>query len=102
MHVEKLVPMRAVFELRELIGRQRGIELVHDGRIGMAARAKLHDPGAILVATFLRPFLHEIVTEIGGRIAAVTTGTGETAPKMNILDEVLQVHVRRRVVCLWA
>ena len=102
MHVEKLVPVRAVFEFRELIGGQRGIEFVHDGRIGMAARAKLHDPGAILIAALFRPFLHEIVTKISGRIAAVTTGAGKAAPKMNIFDEILQVHMRRRIVCLWA
>ena len=63
----------------------------------MAAGAELNDPGAILLAILLRPFLDEVVSEIGGGIAAVTTGTGKSAPKMNIFDNFLQVHVRRRV-----
>ena len=95
--LEQRPAVRAVLELRQLIGRQRGIEVVHHRRIGMAARAKLNDPGAILLAIFLRPFLDEIVAEIGRRIAAVTTGTRDAATKMNILDDFLEVHVRRRL-----
>ena len=91
--IEQPLAVRTVLEFRQLIGRQRGIELVHQGRIGMAARAELHNPGAILFAIFLRPFLDVIMAEIGGRIAAVTTGTGDAATKMNILDDLLQVHV---------
>ena len=41
--------VRALLEFRELIGRQRRIELVHRRRIGMTTRAKLHDPCAILL-----------------------------------------------------
>ena len=102
MFHEQNLAMRAVLELRQLIGRQRRIELVHEGRIGMAARAKLDDPGAILVAILLRPFLDELVTDIGGGIAAMATGTGESATKMNVLDNVLQIHVRRRMLRGWA
>jgi hypothetical protein len=94
--LEQRPAMRAVLELRQLIGRQRGIELMHHGRIRMAARTELNDPRAILIAIFLRPFLHVIMTEIGGGIAAVTPGTRESAPKMNILDNFFQIHVRRR------
>ena len=72
--VEQRPTVRAVLELRQLIGRQRRIEVVHLRRIGMAARAKLNDPSAIFLAIFLRPFLDEIVAKIGRGIAAVTTG----------------------------
>ena len=63
----------------------------------MAARTELNDPGAILMPIFLRPFLHEIVAEVGGGIAAVTTGARDAAPKMNVLDDFLEIHVRRRL-----
>ena len=89
--------MRAILELRQLIGRQRRIEVMHHFRIGMAARAKLNDPGPIFLAIFLRPFLDEIVAEIGGGIAAVAAGARDAAPKMNVLDDFLQIHVRRRL-----
>ena len=62
----------------------------------MSARAELNDPLAILIAIFLRPFLHVVMTEIGGGIAAVTTGARDSATKMNIFDNFLKVHVRRR------
>ena len=61
----------------------------------MAARAKLNDPRPILLTIFLRPFLHEIVTEIRGGIATVAAGTREAASKMNVLDNFLEVHMRR-------
>jgi hypothetical protein len=41
----------------------------------MAARTELNNPRAILIAIFLRPFLDMIMTEIGGGISTVTTGT---------------------------
>ena len=50
---------------------------MHQRRIGMAARAELNDPGPIFLAIFLRPFLDEVVPDIGGGIATMTTGTGE-------------------------
>ena len=46
---------------------------MHDFRIGMAARAKLHDPGSIFLPIFLRPFLDEVVAKIRGGIATVAT-----------------------------
>src|SRR5450755_3417106 len=95
MFLKKCPPMRTLLELRQLIGRQRGVELVHERGIGMAARAELHDPLAILLAILLRPFFHVGMTEIGGGIAAVTTGTRDSATKMNIFDDFLEVHVRR-------
>ena len=69
---------------------------MHDSRIGMAARAKLNDPSPIFLAMLLRPFLHEIVTEISRGIAPVTTGTRYATPKMNVLNDFLQIHVRNR------
>ena len=63
-----------VLELRQLIGGQRGIEVMHHLGIGVAARAKLNNPGAIFLPIFLRPFLDEIVAEISRGIAAMTTG----------------------------
>ena len=62
-----------VLELRQLIGGQRGTEVMHHLGIGVAARAKLNDPSAIFLAIFLRPFLDKIVAEIGRGIAAMTT-----------------------------
>ena len=88
--------MRALLELCQLIGRQRGIELMHERRIGMATCAELNDPLPILLAIFLRPFLHVSMTEIGRGIAPVTTGTRDPPTKMNIFDNFLEVHVRRR------
>ena len=73
VHVEQRPAVRAVFKLCQLIGRQRRIEVVHHLGIGVAARAKLNDPGAIFLAIFLRPLLDEIVAKIGRGIAAVTT-----------------------------
>ncbi len=87
-HQQRLA-MRAVLELRQLIGGQRRIELMHEGWIGMAARAELNDPLAILLAILFRPFLDESVTEISGGIAAVATGTRESATEMNVLDNLL-------------
>ncbi len=89
-------PMRAVLELRQLIGRQRWIELVHFGRIGMAARAKLNDPRAILLSIFLGPFFHMIVTEISGGIASVTARARNATSKMDVLHDFLEIHVRSR------
>src|ERR1039457_6196074 len=86
MLVQQSMAVWAVFELRQLIGRQRRIEIVHHGGIGMAARAELNDPGAIFLSIFLRPFFHMRVPQIGSRIATVTTGTRQAATKMNILN----------------
>jgi hypothetical protein len=72
--VEQRPAVRAVLKLCKLIGRQRGIEVVHHLGIGVAARAKLNDPGAIFLAIFLRPFLDKIVAKIRRGITAVTTG----------------------------
>ena len=94
---EQRPPVRAVLKLRQLIGRQRRIELVHLRRIGVAARAELNDPCPIFLAIFLRPFLDKIVAKIGRGITAVTTGAGDAAPKMNVLDDFLEMHVRRRL-----
>ena len=71
--VEQRPAVRAVLKLCKLIGRQRGIEVMHHLGIGMATRAKLNDPGAVFLAIFLRPFLDKIVAEIGRGIAAMTT-----------------------------
>jgi hypothetical protein len=68
---------------------------MHFGGIRMAAGAKLNDPSSIFLAIFFWPFLNEIVTEIGSGIATVTAGTGEARTKMNVLDDFLEVHVRR-------
>ena len=97
MFLEQRLAMRAFLELRQLISWQRRVELVHDLRIGMATRTKISDPCTIFLAIFLRPFLDEIVTEIGRGIAAVATGTGKAAPKMNVFDHFLQIHVCRRL-----
>ena len=67
--------MRAILELRQLIGRQRRIEVMHDFRVGMAARTKLHNPGSIFLPVFLWPLLDEIVAKIRGGIATVAAGT---------------------------
>ena len=64
----------------------------------MTACAKLDDPGAILVPTFLGPFLDELVSDVGGWIATMATGTGEAAAGMNVLDHVLETQVRRGVL----
>jgi hypothetical protein len=66
---------------------------MHHGRIGMATGAKLNDPSAILVPVTLRPLLYESVTHVGGWIAAVTSGTGESAAKMNVVYNLFQIHV---------
>ena len=98
MFHEQQLAVGAVLELGQLIGRQPRIELVHESRIGMTARAKLDDPGAILVATLLGPFFDELVPDVGGWIATMATGTGEAAAEMNVLDHVLETRVRRRVL----
>ena len=67
--------MRAVLEFRQLIGRQRRVEVVHDGRIGVTTRAKLHDPGTIFLSIFLWPLFDESVSHLGSGIAAMTTST---------------------------
>ena len=98
MFHEQQLAVGAVLEFGQLIGRQPRIELVHESRIGMTARAKLDDPGAILVAALLGPFFDELVPDVGGWIATMTTGTGEAAAEMNVLDHVLETQVRRRVL----
>jgi len=70
---------------------------MHDRWIGMTPRAELDDPCPIFLAIFLRPFLDKIVAKIGRGIAAVTTGAGDTASEMNVLDDFLEIHVRRRL-----
>ena len=70
---------------------------MHHLGIRMAARAKLNDPGTIFLAIFLRPFLDKIVAKISRGITAVTTGAGDAAPEMNVLDDFLEMHVRRRL-----
>src|SRR6266542_2716739 len=85
--------MGAVFELRQLIGRQRGIELMHHRRIGMATCAELNDPRSIFLAIFLWPFLDEIVPKISGGIATMTARARHSASKMNVLHHFLQIHV---------
>ena len=92
--VQQTMTMRALFEFRQLVGREGRVEFMHYRGIGMAARTKLNHPRAILIAIFLRPFLHVSVTKIGGGIAPVTTGARDASPKVNILDDFLQVHVR--------
>ena len=94
---EQGASMRTILELRQLIGRQRRIELVHLCRIGMASRTEFDNPCPIFLAIFLRPFLDEIVAKIGRRIAAVTTGAREAAPKMDVLHDFLEIHVRDRL-----
>src|SRR4029077_21165581 len=89
--------MRAMLELRQLIGRQRRIEVMHDFRVGMAARTKLHNPGSIFLPIFLWPLLDEIVAKIRGGIATVAASTREAASKMNVLDNFLQIHMRREL-----
>ena len=97
MFVDQYPAMRTVLEFRQLIGRQRRIEVVHLRWIGMAPRTEFENPRPIFLAIFLRPFLHEIVTEIGCGIAAMTTRARDPAAKMNVLDYFLQFHVRRRL-----
>ena len=80
---------QAYLELRQLIGWQRWIELVHFGRIRMATRTELNDPRAIFLAIFLRPFLDMIMTKIGRRIAPMTAGARNTTSKMNVFDDFL-------------
>jgi hypothetical protein len=46
---------------------------MHDFRVGMAARTKLHNPGSIFLPVFLWPLLDEIVAKIRGGIATVAT-----------------------------
>ena len=95
MLFEQRPAMWTVLEFRQLIGGQRGIEVMHHLGIGVAARAKLDHPCAIFLAIFLRPFLDKIVAKIGRGIAAVTTGAREAPPKMNVVDDFLDVHVHR-------
>ena len=59
----------------------------------MTARAELGDPGPIFGAIFLRPLLDEFVTEIGGWITTVTTRARETGLEMNVLNQILEIHV---------
>ena len=87
--------MRTVLELRQLVGGQRGIELVHESRVGMATGAELNDPFALGLAIAFRPFFDHSMPEISGRIAAVASGTGESATEMNVLHNFFQVHVSR-------
>ena len=94
--IEKHMAVRTFFEFRELIRRQRRIELVHFGGIGMAARTEENDPRAIFLPIFLGPFFHMIMPEISRGIAAMTTGTRNAAPKMNVLHHFLEIHVRSR------
>ena len=70
---------------------------MHHLGIGVATRAELNDPSTIFLAIFLRPFLDKTVAEIGRGIAAVTTSAGDAAAKMNVLDDFLEIHVRRRL-----
>jgi hypothetical protein len=90
--------VRAILELGELIGRQGGVELMHESRIGMTAGAKPDNPGTISPSLFLRPFLDEVMAQGSGRISAVTACAGKAAPKVNVFHHILQVHVRRRTV----
>src|SRR6478672_4092725 len=96
MFVEQGVPVWTLLEFRELVRRQRRVEVVHVSRIGMATRAEGHDPFTVLGAIFLRPFLDMGVSELGRRIAAVATGAGNSASEMHVFDDLLQVHVRLR------
>lgn len=73
---------------------------MHFGGIRMATGTKLNNPSSIFLAIFFWPLLDEIVTKIGRGIATVTTGTGEAAPEMNVLDDFFQIHVRRRLACI--
>jgi hypothetical protein len=86
--------MRTLLEFRQLISGQRRIELMHHGRVGMAARAEFNDPCPVLLSIFLWPFLDESMSHLGSGIAAMTTGARNAAPKMNVLDDLFQVHVR--------
>ena len=70
---EQQLSMRAILELGQLVGRQPRIVLMHESRIGMTARAKLEDPGAILVATLIGPFFDELVPDVGGTTRLVRT-----------------------------
>src|SRR5262245_41671493 len=65
MFFEQYLAVWTVLKLRQLIGRQRRIELMHLRGVGMAPRAKLDDPRPIFLPIFLRPFLDEIVAKVG-------------------------------------
>src|SRR5262245_23643511 len=67
--------MRTVFELRQLIGGQRGIEILHEAGVRMAARAERRDPIAIFVPASAGPFLNEGMLELRiGGVAPMATG----------------------------
>ncbi len=95
MFLEQGPAVRTLLELRKLIGGQGRVEVVHIGGIGMAARAEGRDPFAIRRAILFRPFLYVGMTEIGCRIAAVTTSARNAPAEMHIFHHLLQVHVGR-------
>src|SRR6266702_3178096 len=86
--LEQQLSVRAVFVLRQLVGGQGGIKLVHERRVGMAAGAERNNPPAILVTASAGPFLDKGMFElVVGRIPAVATGTGESATKMDVINQ---------------
>ena len=97
--LEQPLAVRTVLELRQLISGQRGIEVLHEARIRMAARAERRDPVAIFISASARPFLDEgmLKFRIGG-IAPMTTGTRKAASEMNIVHEIAQIEMGGRFI----
>ena len=92
--LEQQLAVRAVLVLHQLVGGQGGIKPVHERRVGMAAGAERNNPRSILVPASAGPFLDKGMFKfVAGRIATVATGTGQSATKMNIIDQLTQVKV---------
>src|SRR5204863_460231 len=91
---QQQLAVRAVLVLRQLVGGQGGIKPVHERRVGMAAGAEREYPAAILVTASAGPFLNEGMFQlVVGRVPAVATGTGQSAPQMNVINQVAEVQV---------
>src|SRR2546429_173903 len=90
--LQQQLAVRAFLVLRQLVGGQSGIKLVHERRIGMAAGAERKNPATVLVTARARPFLDKRMFElVTGRITTMATGAGQPATKMNIIHQIAQI-----------
>ena len=88
--------MYAGLVLAELVGSQRRVILAHERRIRMAAAAQGGNLTAFNFAAETGGFAHGIHIRFG-RIAAVTTRTGQAFLRVDIVRELFPSDLQRRI-----